>query len=504
MIDPRRPDFEAVPFAEAPPLWTHGGVIGSGTPVATQTHAHAQFDSSPPLVSVVTPLWNTPGELLVATASCVLGQSLRAIEWVIVDDGTDNPSTRDALKAILQTAGEQKSGQGPHETCAGRGPTVRVIRHDHNRGLPASRNSGFVAARAPYVFLLDADDLIEPTTLEKCAWYLHTHPEASFVKGYSVGFGAQRYLWTRGFEEEHAFLTQNQVSCTAMIRRDTHQALGGFDESLRTGPDDWDFWLKAAHAGHWGATIPEFLDWYRRRPSNERGWNTVDRAARRAWFLEESRRRYPALFDASLFDASQPEHVASTCPPGEAFRRCIARRFESATQREPTQELTQALAHGPLARASIAAHATGMGVNHAWDNARRALVVVDRLDIGASDGVCPRRLEQLIQAGWQLTVVATAPSVPVQAQMTEQAIAAGVSPLTCVDPHADLAIIARRTPDVFIAQNYVPASEVETFVSYLAASRGVDQIIQGLPPTLRRLQREAPGPVPPVQRVSAA
>lgn len=459
-----------------------------------------------PLVSVVTPLWNTPGELLVATARSVLGQSLRNIEWVIVDDGTDEASTLAALDSILRSAQGHDRARAWEQDGGTGVPTVRVVRHDQNRGLPASRNSGFQAARAPYVFLLDADDLIEPTTLEKCAWYLHTHPEASFVKGYSVGFGAQRYLWTRGFEEEHAFLSQNQVSCTAMIRRDVHAELGGFDASLRTGPDDWDFWLKAAHAGHWGATIPEFLDWYRRRPANERGWNTVDRAARRAWFLEESRQRYPALFDASL-----PASESSTCQPGEAFRRSISRRLERRSEQgrdvASSGRIENTVPAGLWSAACDPApsHTVRTSTASAGPSPlRRALVVVDRLDIGASDGVCPRRLEQLIQAGWQLTVVATSPSVPVQAQMTEQAIAAGVPMLTCVDPHPDLAIVARRTSDVFIAQNYVPASQVETFVSYLAASRNVEQIIQGLPPTLRRLEREAPPAAQVLRRVSAA
>ena len=43
---------------------------------------------------------------------------------------------------------------------------IRVIDHEANRGLSAARNTGFHEARTDCIFQLDADDLIEPTTLE--------------------------------------------------------------------------------------------------------------------------------------------------------------------------------------------------------------------------------------------------------------------------------------------------------------------------------------------------
>src|SRR6185369_150205 len=105
------------------------------------------------------------------------------------------------------------------------------------------------------VFFLDSDDLIEPTTLEKSALHLACNPEFAFVKGYSVGFGAQEYLWSRGFHSGAAMLQENLVTATTMVRRSVLQSLGGFDESIRRGMEDWEFWLRAAGKGHWGETI---------------------------------------------------------------------------------------------------------------------------------------------------------------------------------------------------------------------------------------------------------
>ena len=49
---------------------------------------------------------------------------------------------------------------------------------------------GFAAASTEYVFLLDDDDLLEPTALEKTLWFLQSYPEYAFANGWSVGFGA--------------------------------------------------------------------------------------------------------------------------------------------------------------------------------------------------------------------------------------------------------------------------------------------------------------------------
>ena len=74
------------------------------------------------------------------------------------------------------------------------------------------------------------------------------------MKGHTVGFGGQQYLWTRGFGDREAFLTENVTTATAMIRRAVHEAVGGFAEEFRGGMEDWDFWLHCADHGYWGAT----------------------------------------------------------------------------------------------------------------------------------------------------------------------------------------------------------------------------------------------------------
>ena len=231
MIDPRAPDFTNTPASPRRPRFGY---------------ALTDIDA-PPEVTIVTPFYNT-GPVFHETASSVLQQSFQQWEWLIINDGST-----DAEALLVLEAYRDKD------------PRIRVIDHSANRGLSASRNTGFGAARSTYVVQLDSDDLLEPTAVEKWYWFLGSYPEFAFCKGYSLGFGAQEYLWKSGFHDGTAFLDKNRVDATSIIRKQVHRVTGGYDEANRAGLEDWDFWLRCASLGYWGGTIPEYLNWYRRR-----------------------------------------------------------------------------------------------------------------------------------------------------------------------------------------------------------------------------------------------
>jgi glycosyltransferase involved in cell wall biosynthesis len=92
-----------------------------------------------PVVSVVLPTYNRPEELQRAVAS-VAEQTYPAIELVVVDDHSRIPAT-EALKGVE----------------AGR-LTLRIVRHDVNKGANAARNTGIEAASGDFVAFLDDDD----------------------------------------------------------------------------------------------------------------------------------------------------------------------------------------------------------------------------------------------------------------------------------------------------------------------------------------------------------
>ena len=94
-----------------------------------------------PLVSVIVPTYNRPESLPEAIES-VVGQTYEKIELVVVDDHSGT-SQRDIVDSVS------------HEGLV----DLVFIRHDENRGLSATRNTGIKQASGELVAFLDDDDI---------------------------------------------------------------------------------------------------------------------------------------------------------------------------------------------------------------------------------------------------------------------------------------------------------------------------------------------------------
>jgi len=231
-----------------------------------------------PSITVIIPCFNPPVSFLQETLESVRRSTFQNYAVLIVNDGSTDPAFLSAL-----------------EPAQAADPRLQVIHHPENRGLSAARNTGVEHCTTPYFVQLDADDQLAPTFIEKCLWALESHPEWSFCSAWVVGFGAKEYLWNKGFERGADFLVLNQVTATAVIRREADRAIGGHDETIREGCEDWDYWLKMAAHGLWGGTIPEYLICYRcHTPPTY--WRNRDHWLYGLLFMIKLRRRYPRLW----------------------------------------------------------------------------------------------------------------------------------------------------------------------------------------------------------------
>lgn len=278
MIDPRQPNFESTPVAHDRPVMHYA---------PDQTRS-----LKVPAATIVTPYYNV-GPVFHETAKCVLNQSLQNFEWIIVNDAST----------------KHLSELDPYRSLAKTDPRIRVIDHRHNHGLSAARNTGVRSARSEFIFFIDGDDLIEPTTVEKCLLTLVCNPEFAFSHGWSVGFGGQTYLWDKGFHLGPAFLEENLITATGMIRKSVHTQIGGFDETIRGGMEDWEFWLRSAEHTHWGCTIPEYFDWYRRRPQQHADWANLASHHAREDFLRRMRSKFPKIYSGDFPWPSRRWHM---------------------------------------------------------------------------------------------------------------------------------------------------------------------------------------------------
>src|SRR5262245_62911105 len=116
--------------------------------------------------------------------------------------------------------------------------------------------------------MLDADDRLEPTLLEKSVAALEEDPSLAFVSHWLRAFGDETGDWTPTRCDLTTLLDLNTVNGAALVRRSAVDAVGGFDESLRDGCEDWDLWIALVERGFRGTILPEVLYAYRRRPGS--------------------------------------------------------------------------------------------------------------------------------------------------------------------------------------------------------------------------------------------
>lgn len=345
-------------------------------------------------VSIITPYYNTE-EFFVETFVSLQAQSLQNWEWLIVNDGSTDQGAIDRLARV-----------------AAKDERIKVI-EQANAGPGAARNTAVRNSIGRYLCLLDSDDMFEPTYLEKCVWFLDSNPEFAFCNAYSVVFGDQDFLHAAGFERGKTHLQANVGPPISVIRRAAYADCGGFDESIRFGHEDWDFWLAMAKAGHWGYTIPEFLQWYRKRGDGR--YEQIMRSGNvNADFEAMMRQKYGGL----------DKHFPEPC-------RRHALPFETIE--------TNALASNPLT-----ANPAG----------RRIMFIVPWMVTGGADRVNLELIEGLTGKGHDITVCAT-----------------------LLADHNWEHQFTRFTPDVFVLPNFLHQADYPRFLAYLIQSRQIDTVL---------------------------
>lgn len=191
-------------------------------------------------ITVLSPCFND-GSTIVETVDSI--DEVEPIEVVIVDDGSSDAATISVLADL-----ERRDG-------------VRVVRHAVNRGVAAAMNTGLKAATTPYVFIIGADDLVEPGALAALADALDVNPDAVAAWGTYELFGARSGFRATPAWDPWRVTYNNYWTGVAMVRRAAILELGGFSERSRY--EDWDMWMTVAQAGRSGVVIDRPMFRYR-------------------------------------------------------------------------------------------------------------------------------------------------------------------------------------------------------------------------------------------------
>jgi glycosyltransferase involved in cell wall biosynthesis len=242
--------------------------------------ASGEAPSLAPRIAIVLPVFKHSVLVNEAIRSALMQTLPVPFRLVIVNDGCAFPETHDAALAASRA-----------------NPERVVYLRRKNGGLSAARNTGidYVLAAWPSVeaiYLLDADNRLYPTALARAWAVLEADPEIGWAYPDFDMFGQEHYFGAGGPYSVLKHLQENYCEAGSLVRRQIFDAGVRFDESMKLGFEDWDFWLQAVALGWRGRRVDAMGFHYRKRPESMLSNSERDRAE----ILAYMRRKHKALY----------------------------------------------------------------------------------------------------------------------------------------------------------------------------------------------------------------
>lgn len=196
-----------------------------------------------PIISVIVPVYNVE-EYVADCVDSIIRQTVTDIEIILIDD-----CARDG------------SGQRCRE-LAQTDSRIAVYRHPENRGVSAARNTGLAHASGTYVYFADADDRLDPDTLEHllglmeqdagvdlavCGFYTNDIPQKEKKTNRNRRF--DRLETARAIAGENGILVKGYLWNKLFRRSIIAENHLRFDESFAVGEDKVFCYSYVLHAG---------------------------------------------------------------------------------------------------------------------------------------------------------------------------------------------------------------------------------------------------------------
>ncbi len=204
-----------------------------------------------PAISIIVPAYGV-ATMLGEALDSLIAQDRGDWEAIVIDDGDAR-----VADAVAPYAHDSR---------------IRFLQTD-NGGLPTARNRAIAVAQAPFIALLDGDDIYQPTYVSTMLAATTASDRIGLVSCDATYFGHDR-----AGERFSAYCAQAlpaslervlrrdfNIFICATIRREAIDSVGGFDPSLKSA-EDLDLWIRLLEAGWEAAYVPHVLARYRRRP----------------------------------------------------------------------------------------------------------------------------------------------------------------------------------------------------------------------------------------------
>lgn len=128
-------------------------------------------------ISVIMPIYNTKPTHLKAAIESILTQSYTNFEFLILNDSPENKDIKNIVKSYND-------------------PRVKYMENKKNLGIAQSYNHLLESANAPYIAMMNHDDIAQKTRLEKELTYLSDCPQTGLIGTAYKKFGEIKRIKT--------------------------------------------------------------------------------------------------------------------------------------------------------------------------------------------------------------------------------------------------------------------------------------------------------------------
>ncbi|MCX2837489.1 glycosyltransferase family A protein [Salinimicrobium sp. MT39] len=196
-----------------------------------------------PIVSIIVPCFNHARYLDEALAS-VRQQTFSNWECIIVNDGSPDNTEEIAQSWVA------KDGR------------FRYL-YQLNKGVSSARNFGIFHSNGDFILPLDADDKISKEYIRLAMDAFRQEPDLTLVYSEAETFGTIEEKWKLQPFSLNNLARFNMIFCSAVFKKQDWCKIGGYDENMAIGLEDWDFWISLLKNGGKVKKLKEVCFFYR-------------------------------------------------------------------------------------------------------------------------------------------------------------------------------------------------------------------------------------------------
>jgi len=234
-------------------LWLREHSLSPGR-IAEMEKRSASFPYRP-VVSVITPVYNTDTRWLRACIESVRRQAYPNWQLTLLDDGSTRAETRTVL--------------GEYEGDS----RIKIKTLPTNQGIAAASNEALMLAEGEFVAFLDHDDELAPDALFEVVAHLNQHPDADFIYSdedkLDVDGTRSDVYFKPDWSPEH-FQTNMYTGHLMVVRRALVERIGGFRPGFE-GAQDYDLVLRLIEQTSRIHHVAKVLYHWRRIPESTAG-----------------------------------------------------------------------------------------------------------------------------------------------------------------------------------------------------------------------------------------